>query len=387
MAACYSSARLWLLRLGYYKLSREKEVGEDWVWIIDHTVQTGPEKCLLILGVRLSRLPAVGESLSQEDVEAITLEPVRHSNGEIVYKQLKKAVKKTGVPREILSDHGPDLSAGIEKFCADHPQTAFVYDVRHKTAALLKRELGADQLWQKYLTAIGRTRINLRQTVLAHLSPPEQRRKARYLSVGEFIRWGWKVTQYLESEAPELEPEEKKKLEEKLVWVREYRAELVEWRELMELVERTEKFVRENGFYKESHLWLEKELTPEVLSERNRRVKKALLEYVKEESGKAQPKERLVGSSEVIESVFGKYKSLIKDQAESGMTGMLLSLGALVSSTSAEVVKKALETVKTKRVLDWCKENLGKTVQAKKRKILGNPIMAEQKLDQLRLPT
>jgi len=386
MTACYSSARLWLLRLGYYKLTREKEVGEDWVWIIDHTVQTGPEKCLLILGVRMSRLPAVGESLSQEDVEAIALEPVRHSNGEIVYEQLKEAVKKTGVPREILSDHGSDLITGIEKFCAEYPQTVYVYDVRHKTAALLKRELGADQSWRKYLTAIGRSRINLRQTTLAHLTPPEQRRKARYLSVGEFIRWGWKVTQYLESQRPELEPEEKKRLEEKLGWVREYRAELVEWRELMELVEGTEKFVREKGFYKESHLWLEKELTPEVLSERNGRVKKALLEYVKDESGKAQPEERLVGSSEVIESVFGKYKSLIKDQAESGMTGMLLSLGALVSSTSVEVVKKALETVKTKRVLDWCRENLGKTVQAKKRKIFSNPIMAEQKLDQLRLP-
>lgn len=49
----WSSTRLWLLRLGYYKLTRTKEEGSDWVWIVDHVVQTGQEKCLLIVGIRL----------------------------------------------------------------------------------------------------------------------------------------------------------------------------------------------------------------------------------------------------------------------------------------------------------------------------------------------
>jgi hypothetical protein len=57
----WSSTRLWLLRLGYYKLTRAKEDGADWVWIVDHVVQTGQEKCLLIVGIRLSALPAEGE--------------------------------------------------------------------------------------------------------------------------------------------------------------------------------------------------------------------------------------------------------------------------------------------------------------------------------------
>ena len=57
----WSSTRLWWLRLGDYKLTRTKEEGSDWVWIVDHVVQTGAEKCLLIVGIRLSALPAVGE--------------------------------------------------------------------------------------------------------------------------------------------------------------------------------------------------------------------------------------------------------------------------------------------------------------------------------------
>ena len=42
------TGRLWLLRLGYYKLTRPKEQADDWVWSVDHTVQLGPEKCLVI---------------------------------------------------------------------------------------------------------------------------------------------------------------------------------------------------------------------------------------------------------------------------------------------------------------------------------------------------
>jgi hypothetical protein len=54
----WSTGRLWILRLGYYKLTRAKVQADDWVWIVDHTVQVGDEKCLVILGVRLSALPA-----------------------------------------------------------------------------------------------------------------------------------------------------------------------------------------------------------------------------------------------------------------------------------------------------------------------------------------
>jgi len=42
------TGRLWLLRLGYYKLTRPKEQSQDWVWIVDHTVQLGQEQCLVI---------------------------------------------------------------------------------------------------------------------------------------------------------------------------------------------------------------------------------------------------------------------------------------------------------------------------------------------------
>ena len=128
------TGRLWLLRVGYYKLTRPKAHGVDWVWIIDHTIQLGVQKCLVILGVRLSALPPPGTCLRHEHVEPIALYPVQTSTGDVIYQQLTNAVAYTGVPREILSDGGSDLQAGIAQFQQVHPETRAIYDIKHKTA-------------------------------------------------------------------------------------------------------------------------------------------------------------------------------------------------------------------------------------------------------------
>ena len=33
----WETGRWWVLRLGYYKLTRPKVQAEDWVWLVDHT--------------------------------------------------------------------------------------------------------------------------------------------------------------------------------------------------------------------------------------------------------------------------------------------------------------------------------------------------------------
>ena len=58
IAPDHTTCRAWLLRIGLFQLQRPKEMGVDWIWIVDHTVQIGEEKCLVILGLRLRDMPA-----------------------------------------------------------------------------------------------------------------------------------------------------------------------------------------------------------------------------------------------------------------------------------------------------------------------------------------
>lgn len=380
------TGRLWLLRLGYYKLTRPKEQSQDWVWIVDHTVQLGKEKCLVILGVCLSALPARGSCLSHADVEALALLPVEQSNGDIVYQQLEETIEKTGVPRQIVADQGSDLHSGIQKFCQHHRDTCSIYDIKHKTAAVLKHELQDDENWQAFTQLASHTKQQIQQTALACLGPPNQRSKARYMNVEPLIRWA-SATLRVVDDPKRLAAQELDRdlLEEKVGWIRDFRWHLDEWGELLQVIEVTETFVRTQGVYRGVHRDLKTLLIPVARRPRPQEVSAHLVAFVAAESLKARANERLLGSSEVIESVFGKLKHLEQDQAKSGFTGLLLSVAAMVSTTTTEVVQKALETVPTKQVVAWCKQTLGQSVQAKRRKAFAYGDKTEQKQDQFQM--
>ena len=375
----WQTGRLWLLRVGYYKLTRPKAGAEDWVWVLDHTVQVGNDKGLLILGVRLSVWLARRGGLTHEDMEPLALYPVRHSDGRVVYQQLEATTAQTGLPRAILSDHGSDLKAGIERFGEAHPEISLLYDIQHKTAAVLKRELEQDARWSQFTQLAAQTKRQVQQTALAAFAPPNQRSKARYLNLEELVEWGQGILTWLDAHPATLPVAGS----EKLTWVQDFRTALQEWQECSQVATITESLVRQEGFYRGLQGKLKQQLVGVAKTQPARRVRAELLHFVAEEESKARPQEHLPGSSEVIESVFGKFKYLEHDQARSGLTGLLLSVCALVATTTQDVIRQALETVSTQDVLEWCKENLGPSVQAQRREIFNAPDGAEQKWEHL----
>ena len=141
----------WLLRIGLHELSRPKANADDWIGIVDHTVPLGPRKCLLIVGVRQAVWETLDRPLAHEDLSVITLEPVEKSNGDVVFKQLEQAVEKVGVPRAILSDQGSDIRCGTRQFLKDHQRTLIRYDIAHRTALTLKKELTSDLRWASFV--------------------------------------------------------------------------------------------------------------------------------------------------------------------------------------------------------------------------------------------
>jgi hypothetical protein len=356
------TVRFWLLRFGYYKLTRQKESASDWIWIIDHTIQLGEEKCLVILGVRMCHLPPAGKCLKHEDVEPITLIPVKQSNGNLVYEQLEESLEKTGVPREIIGDYGSDLKAGIEHFCQTHPETDYVHDIKHKTALLLKSELQTAPIWNQFTNCSASSKRELQQTSLAFLSPPNQRSKSRYMNVDILVRWGQQTLTFIDG----LEPSENTLVMTKLGWLIEYRDSLAEWGELMSVIELVESQVRTKGYFIGCSEKL-KQLLPNYQSPTALKMSNLLLDFVAAQELKTKPGERLVGSSEVIESVLGKPKYLEHEQSKSGLTGLLLGIAAMIGERTSTLVSEALEKVSTHQVLEWCKKPLGQTLQGKKK--------------------
>ena len=113
-----TTGRMWLLRLGYYKLHTPLEQADDWIWLADHAVEIGKHQFLGIVGIRLANLPAPGGCLKLSDMTPVALFPVESSTQAIVHQQLEAVVAETGImPAATLSDEGRDLSGGIDRFC------------------------------------------------------------------------------------------------------------------------------------------------------------------------------------------------------------------------------------------------------------------------------
>jgi hypothetical protein len=244
-----STGRLWLLRIGLAALLRPKVIATDWVWMIDHSVQIGQCKCLVILGIRLSELP-VGRPLCHEDMEPIALVPMTRSTKQTVAACLEETVDRTGVPRAILDDHGADLHGGVEIFRAAHPETSELYDIKHKAACLLKARLEGDERWTSYANQLGQAKFALQQTELAFLTPPSQRSKARFMNLGGLVGWGCKTLALVDDpSALEAMGVSAERVRAKLGWLLGFRAELADWSASQEVIDKALELVRCQGLY------------------------------------------------------------------------------------------------------------------------------------------
>jgi hypothetical protein len=281
---------------------------------------------------------------------------------------LEAAAKTTGVPWEILSDHGPDLWAGIRQFCQIHSHTGAIYDITHKAATLVKVFLSDDETWNNFCRFAAQMKQQVQQTDLAPLAPPAQKSKARYMNVERLGRWATRVLQALDEDPPvsgtvtlSTHPGA-----DKVTGLEDFREDIDVWNAVFELVEMTEQYVRQYGFQSVCVEKLETRLYGMALHPHVADFGERLLEFVRAESAKARPGERLLGSSEVIESVFGKLKHIEGAQAKQGFTGLVLSASAMVAPTTVGVMREAMETVSTADAQAWCRETLGPSVQAQR---------------------
>lgn len=347
----WSTGRLWLLRLGCARLLEPKPWAADWIWMVDHTVQIGQEKCLLILGIRASRLPK-DRPLQLADMVPIALCPTKRANKTQVAGELLRATQVAGVPLAILSDHGADLHGGIKIFQQTHPDTRELYDLKHKAACLLKHRLTADPRFAEYSRQMGQCKFQVQQTELDFLTPPSGRSKARFMNLEKFIGWGRRTLDVLDRQ-PDcvLQHTSRERLEEKLGWLRGYRQAFEEWASWLTVIETSQAAVR-HGITRRTHDDLQTRL-PESPLASTRQLRSDLLQFVAEQTGQLTGEQRLPLMTEVLESSFGKLKYLERDQQKRGFTSLIVCLGALVGTWTAETIAAALHRTPTKVVGQW----------------------------------
>ena len=367
----FSTIRDWVLKLGHYKLTSPKEPGQ-WVLIIDSSIQMGSMKCLLILGVRIDKPTKNGDyQLSHCDVEPIILKTLKSSPGEVIDETLREAENLIGGAFQgVLTDQANEFKRGISIYNTNVNKTVHLFDINHKLDLIVKKEFEADELWKCFTTKANQTLHKLKLTEFSHLVPPKQRQKNRFLSEIDSVKWGIKLLNFFYQYGNTMPQEQL----DKISWISQYELTLARYLQISNISKIAIDHVRKKGYYIGCHkdfmeYFLDHEST-NMVPEFYQKVCKA----IEEECIKLPVGVRIPGSSEVIESTFGKFKQLEKGNASGGLSSLVLSIPAFLGKTTKEIVAKAMENTKISSVQSWVKENLGITFWSKRRRDLKTPL-------------
>ncbi len=234
-------------------------------------------------------------------------------------------------PRAILSDHAAELHGAIEIFRRQHPRTSELYDIKHKAACLLKALLEGDEHWQRYASLAAGAKVAIQQTPSACLVPPSQRSKSRFMNLSELVRWAGDPALLDDPCRSERLPESSGPgVRDKLAWLAEFRESLTAWSAYHDLIEGALDFgdaaasTRERG-----RIWPRRCPPPR----RGPRRSCAAIDRLRDGRVIASPSggdpardDRGVGV------VLREAEVAGRGQSKSGFTGLVLSLGAMVTT-------------------------------------------------------
>lgn len=362
----HTTLRDGVLRLGCHALVRPLPKDTPWLWLIDHTGGIGSQKLFVIAGCPMSELPFGKRSLAPADRRRVALVPMEKSNALLVNAELERAVLRTGAPRLIVSDQGTDLVGGIKQFRGRHPDTVAAGDAAHHGANVLENRWERDPRWKEMRRRFAHANHGMRQTADAMLLSPTPRGKSRFMNVGPLLRFAGRVSVLLNREEPD------GKVVRRYGWLAEYADDLAGWREPHDLVVKTISRVRLHGLNTETLGELEKEWGPENTRLGTVMTRGYLRVYVRNTVKSARPGETLAGSSEVLESAFGKLKSKMGADGTGELTGMALALGAILGRPGGEDIREALDAVPQKKAGGLIGRLIGATVGRLRQKLFAD---------------
>jgi hypothetical protein len=363
----HTAIRTWLLRRGIAELEEPVERADDWVWIVDHSNQIGPEKVLCILGVRASELPP-GTALRHEDLRVLKVLPGTTWKREDMARVYEELAEQIGPPRAVLSDGAVELRDGAEALKTHRDDTIILGDFKHYAANQVKSLIGKDPRFQAFSKELGQTRSRIQQTELAHLTPPSPKPKSRFMNLKATLHWAGVVLWLLRSpKAQSRNGLSTERLEDKLGWLRNYEKDLATWQECQDVVSASVTFLNEHGVFAGAENALRDKIARLSVHPTSRTLANRLLTFVKDAEALLKDGERLPLSTEILESCFAKYKQMERQHAKGGFTSLLGSFAALLKPTTPDEVTKAFAKVKVKDVKTWIDKNLGTTLGSRRR--------------------
>lgn len=366
----FTSVINWTVRFGLARLKQVGRMDRPWLAIVDLSIDIGVKKALVVLRVPIDALARRGSAIRLEDCECIGLCVTERTDGDTVANALRPIFATAGDPVALIKDGGTDLSKGVALWRAREGKKAVwtIEDIGHVMANALKAQFGKTKAFKRFVGIVHKAGARLRQTTLAFLIPPKLRTKGRFQSISKLGKWAQRMLDALAGRGRAEEHSALAKLRAAMVGFSPLRPFIERFAATVRSVAEVLEILKNKGLNQQTYRQC-CELAEQL--PKHSKVKKRLLGWLQRHLhiqcrlGISQMP--LLVSSDIIESLFGKYKHIIERGPQADMNRTTLLIPALCGKIDGSVIAQALANTAHGDIQRWEQDNIPYTLRKRRR--------------------
>ena len=188
----HSTIILWSKKFGLYHIERKIPKSDDWVIILDESIEFGNDKMLVVLGIR-ERDINPNKALQYQDLECLALKISSSWKGVEIKEVLDEVKSKVGEIKYAIADMGNALKKALAISEISH-----VEDLNHKLSWIIKNIFEKNVEFIAYTKQLAHLRKTLALSKMSHILPPIQRVHSRFMNLKPIVDWGLSIIEIYE---------------------------------------------------------------------------------------------------------------------------------------------------------------------------------------------
>lgn len=369
----FTSVINWTLRTAIGIFKNVSPIKEPWIAVIDFSNNRGTQKVLVVLRVLLCTLGKKGKAISFEDAECIGIVSNDVWNGDTVKSALATVFLKAGMPLAILKDGGSDIKRGVRLYCEEEKSKNIVVidDVGHYVANALKAEFQKDPDFEKFIELLKTGSSKIRQSIVAWALPPKLRVKGRFQGITRLADWAQNMLLILDKNENNISPKEMAVLSKTFSGLIELRPFIEKFITSCEITEQFLQTMKNSGFNKKT-IAESKKILSQLPSQSivKRRISTWLAKHQEIYFQTGMGTQTLLVSSDIIESLFGKFKSIIERSPSGELNRLIYIIPLLCGKKTEAEIGRALQQCSHIEMKNYISTNIPTTIRQQRLKLL-----------------
>jgi hypothetical protein len=361
----FTSVINWTERLGIGMLKQVKPISEKWAAILDHTNDIGIKKVFVILRINMSVIDEKGSSVTLKDCECVYMKVSEKVTGESVAQEIEECFNKVGTPSIIIKDRDSTLNKGVVSYIEkSNKDIKIVDDITHVVANALKREFENSENYKQFIKMLRDGANKLRQTDVVFLIPPKLRNKGRFQAISNLTKWAKKMidTGIFATRGRAKKGSILERLRGAFPQFNSLKSFMKDFAKTTTVTTSIMGILKNEGLKQSTN-----DRCVELLKKLDKRSKtREIINTWLEnhiEIQKNVTTHSMPVSSDIIESLFGKFKNTIERSPQADINRTALIMPILCGDLNKLGINRVLNEVRHKEIKEWEDENIGYTLR------------------------